>query len=81
MDIKTEFARIEKEYKNDPKGTDYYKFKYVENLTDPFDLCQVIEEWADCFGDDYYSGCYDSIIGAAQNILKIHRKKQYKKED
>jgi hypothetical protein len=38
MDIKKEFERIETEYAKDKKGTDYYKFKFVESLTDPIDL-------------------------------------------
>jgi hypothetical protein len=70
MDIKKEFERIEKEYAKDKKGTDYYKFEFVESLTDPIDLCRVIMEWSDCFGDEYYSGFQYAVVGAAQNILK-----------
>jgi hypothetical protein len=70
VDIKKEFSRIESEFKNDKKGTDYYKFVFVEQLTDPLDLCRVILEWSDCFGDDYYSGCHGAIISASENLLK-----------
>jgi hypothetical protein len=70
MDIQKEFRRIETEYAKDPRGTDYYKFAFVESLEDPLDLCRVIMEWSDYFGDDYYAGFQYAIVGAAENILK-----------
>lgn len=73
MDIQKEFSRIEKEYSKSKKGSDYHKFKFVESLTDPSDLCRVIVEWSDCFGDDYYSDFQFSVVAAAENILKKKR--------
>jgi len=70
MDIKKEFERIEKQYARSPRGTDFYKWEFVEQLDDPLDLCRVIVEWSDMIGDDYYSAFRYSILGAAHNILK-----------